>query len=46
MKEKHHDSDYAFQTLLELNGFVFYTQKGYWVKFEAWTVKPTKKIPH
>lgn len=46
MKEKYHDSDYELQTLLELNGFVFYTKKGYWVKFEACTVKPTKNIPH
>jgi len=46
MKEKHHDSDYELQTLLELNGFVFYTKKGYWVKFEACMVKPTKNIPH
>jgi hypothetical protein len=46
MTKKHYDSDYELQTLLELNGFVFYTKNGYWVKFEACKVKPTKNILH
>jgi hypothetical protein len=45
MKEKHH-TDYDLQTLLDLNGQVFYFENGSWVKFEAWKVEPTKNIPH
>lgn len=33
-------------TLLELNGYTFRLDKGYWVKFEAYVVNATEQIPH
>ena len=36
----------GLETLLELNGESYRLEKGYWVKFEAYRVLPTKHIPH
>lgn len=33
-------------TLLELDGNVFYMENGYWVKIECRQVDPTSNIPH
>ena len=38
--------DYGLQTLLDLDGIVFYMEDGYWVKFEARKVEPSRFIPH
>lgn len=40
------DNDYELLTLLELNDITFYYKDGYWVKFEAWRVRPSKHVPH
>jgi hypothetical protein len=40
------EDDHELRTLLDLNDIIFYMEDGYWVKFEAWKVKPTKHIPH
>jgi len=34
------------ENLLNLHGEVFPMDNGYWVKFEAYLVEPTKTIPH
>jgi hypothetical protein len=39
-------NDAALEVLLDLNGLSFRLDKGYWVKFEAWLVKPNLQIPH
>jgi hypothetical protein len=36
----------SLNTLLELNGYSFRLEKGYWVKFEAYLVNSTEQIPH
>ena len=36
----------SLNTLLELNGYTFRLDKGYWVKFEAYLVDATEHIPH
>lgn len=33
-------------TLLDLHGEILVQEGGYWIKIEAWTVEPTKEIPH
>ena len=38
--------DETIETLLDLNGERYYLDNGYWVKFEAYTVKPTKHVPY
>lgn len=38
--------DAELQTLLDLNGIVFWPKPGYWVKFSVKTVEPSKHIPH
>jgi len=34
------------ENLLSLHGEVFPMDNGYWVKFEAYQIKPTKAVPH
>jgi hypothetical protein len=36
----------SLNTLLELNGYTFRLDKGFWVKFEAYLVTVTDQIPH
>ena len=36
----------SLNTLLELSGYTFRLDKGYWVKFEAYLVNATEQIPH
>lgn len=38
--------DKDVETLLDLNGSIFDQGNGYWIKIEAWRVKPTPGIPH
>jgi len=38
--------DAELQTLLDLNGIVFWLKPGCWVKFNVKTVEPSKHIPH
>jgi hypothetical protein len=38
--------DAELQTLLDLDGSMFWPNPHYWVKFEAKSVAPTKQIPH
>ena len=38
--------DYTLNTLLDLNETVIDQEGGYWVKFEAWQVKPSEEVPH
>ncbi len=41
------DSEYdELQTLLDLDGLVFWPDTRYWVKFSAKNVEPTAWIPH
>lgn len=39
-------NDDGIQTLLELNGNVLDQEDGYWIKLDAWQVKPSNDIPH
>lgn len=39
-----HDKD--VETLLDLNGSIFDQGDGFWIKIEAWRVRPTPGIPH
>lgn len=36
----------GLDTLLDLDGVIIAQEGGYWVKFEAYRVTPTEKIPH
>lgn len=45
-KKKYSKEDASLETLLDLDGEVFPMDNGYWTKFEACRVKPTKQIPH
>lgn len=36
----------GLNVLLELNGYTYRLDKGYWVKFEAYLVNATDHIPH
>jgi len=38
--------DLGLETLLDLNGIIYRLSKGYWVKFEAYSVSQTAHIPH
>jgi len=38
--------DGELQTLLDLDGRIFWPNLQYWVKFEAKSVTPTKHMPH
>ena len=38
--------DTSLETLLDLDGEVFPMDNGYWTKFEARRIEPTKQIPH
>ncbi len=38
--------DPGLSTLLDLDGEILDQGDGYWVEIRAWTVKPTKDIPH
>lgn len=38
--------DSGIQNLLDLAGSVIDQGGGYWIKIEAWTVEPSKMIPH
>ena len=42
MKEDYDDLD----VLLNLDGFTFYMEDGYWVKFDAHRITPTRYAPH
>lgn len=47
MKNKLHAEDYDLQTLLVLDGQIYFIDKGrYWTKLTAYRVKPTEQIPH
>ncbi|MFO7555965.1 MAG: DUF6516 family protein [Desulfobacterales bacterium] len=46
LKMKCDPKDAELQTLLDLDGRIFWPNPQYWVKFEAKSVKPTKHIPH
>ena len=37
---------FDIETLLNLNGEIFPMENGYWTKFEAYQVEPSKQIPH
>lgn len=39
-------SDPGLTTLLDLDGEILNQGNGYWVEIRAWTVEPTKSIPH
>ena len=44
---EYNEHDYDLETLLLLDGQTFFLESGgYWVKFEAHRVTPTKYIPH
>ena len=45
-KKKYSKEDASLETLLDLDGEVFPMDNGYWTKFEACRVEPTKQIPH
>lgn len=36
----------GLQTLLDLSGSIIDQGNGYWVKIEAWSVKPSEAVPH
>ncbi len=38
--------DSGLQNLLDLAGSVIDQGGGYWIKIEAWTVEPSKMVPH
>jgi hypothetical protein len=38
--------DHQIRTLLELHDQILDQEDGYWIKIEAWEVKPSKDIPH
>jgi len=46
MRDKYSKEDASLETLLDLDGEVFPMNNGYWTKFEARTVTPTRQIPH
>ena len=39
-------NDSGLQNLLDLAGSVIDQGGGYWIKIEAWTVEPSKMVPH
>jgi len=45
-KKKYSQKDVSLETLLDLDGEIFPMDNGYWTKFEANKVEPTKQIPH
>lgn len=45
-KKKYSREDASLETLLDLDGEIFPMGNGYWTKFEACRVTPTKQIPH
>jgi len=38
--------DHSIRTLLELHQQIIDQEDGYWLKIEAWEVKPSNDIPH
>ena len=46
MKSDYLEEDHSLQALLDLDGYVHYFDDGYWVKFSAHRVEPSKHIPH
>jgi hypothetical protein len=46
MSRKNSERDASLETLLDLDGEIFPMDNGYWTKFEAHRVTPTKQIPH
>jgi len=46
MGKKYSKEDASLETLLDLDGEIFPMDNGYWTKFEARRVTPTKHIPH
>lgn len=38
--------DHPIRTLLELHDQILDQEDGYWIKIEAWEVKPSQDIPH
>jgi hypothetical protein len=38
--------DHEIRTLLDLNDQVLDQEHGYWIKIEAWEVKPSSGVPH
>ena len=38
--------DFGIRTLLDLHDQIIDQEDGYWLKIEAWEVKPTKGIPY
>ncbi len=39
-------SDPGIETLLDLHEQIIDQGNGYWIKIEAWRVKPTPEVPH
>jgi hypothetical protein len=37
---------FDLEALFNLNGGIFPMENGYWAKFEAYQVEPSKQIPH
>lgn len=44
-QKKYSKEDAALETLLDLDGEIFPMDNGYWTKFEAYRVAPTRHIP-
>ncbi len=44
--DKKYEEYSDLQTLLDLNGFQYHFQDGYWVKIEAVEIIPSEHIPH
>ena len=44
-QKKYSKEDAALETLLDLDGEIFPMDNGYWTKFEACRVAPTRHIP-
>ena len=45
-EKKYLKEDKTLETLLDLDGEIFPMENGYWTKFEASGVTPTRQIPH
>jgi hypothetical protein len=39
-------NEHQIRTLLDLHGQIIDQEDGYWIKIEAWEVKPSKDVPH
>ena len=41
-----HVNEHQIRTLLDLHDQIIDQEDGYWIKIEAWEVKPSKDVPH